>query len=244
MVVPPRGDAARPASASPRSRRRTRPRDRCAHLARERGCPGSTSSGVIVSPVARRQRSRSRATATIMTMPNAPSTGASSAGTSTIFTSCPSDSSSRPASFTARTQSGATRSPSRRARAQADAQAPRRRADFLAERADRRRRGVRIARSGARDRVEHERGVADRACEHVFVRERTPVLTEVGPERGAGTRRLQADDAAHRCGESDRAAHVVAVRDRDHARTRPRPRLPPLEPPGERVRSHGLCVAP
>ena len=69
-----------------------------------------------------------------------------------------------------------------------------------------------------------ERGVADRARQHELVRERSPVLAEVGSERRARAGGLQADDAAHRRGEPDRAAHVVAVRDGDHARTRPRPR--------------------
>ena len=87
------------------------------------------------------------------------------------------------------------------------------------------------------------RGVADRSRQHELVRERSPVLAELRPERGPRAGGLQADDAAHRRGEPDRPAHVVAVRDGDHP-GRDRGRDPPLDPPGERVRSHGLCVAP
>ena len=145
---------------------------------------------------------------------------------------------------TARTQSGCDASPSRRLRAESDAQPPGRRADLVAVRADRRRRGVRVAGRGARDRVEHRGGVADRPGEHELVRERAPVLAEVGSERGAGAGRLESDDAAHGRGEPDRAAHVVAVRDRAPARPRPRPPSRRSNRPVLRVRSHGLCVAP
>ena len=85
-----------------------------AHRRARKRLPGSTSSAVIATPVRSLQRARSRATATAMTMPNAPSTGSSSAGRSTRSTWCPSDSSRRPACARPRARSRArSRSPSR-----------------------------------------------------------------------------------------------------------------------------------
>ena len=74
--------------------------------------------------------------------------------------------------------------------------------------------------------------------------ERAPVLAEVRAERRPRPRRLQPDDAAHRRGEADRAAHVVAVRDRRRGRPRPRPRSRRSIRRCCDSRSHGLRVAP
>ena len=119
-----------------------------------------------------------------------------------------------------------------------------RRADLVDVRPPRRRRGVRIAGRRARDRVEHGRGVADRSRQHELVGERAPVLAEVGPEGGAGPRRLQPDDAAHR---SRGSGSIRPCRCRARpARARPRPRRP-IRHSTRRCcasSSHGLCVGP
>ena len=65
-----------------------------------------------------------------------------------------------------------------------------------------------------------------------------------GAERDAPARRLEADQAAAGGRDAHRAAAVVAVGERDHARRRPPPPTPPDEPPGVRSRSHGLRVGP
>ena len=107
-----------------------------------------------------------------------------------------------------------------------------------------RRRGVRVAGAGAGDRVEHRGGVADRAGQHELVRERSPVLAEVGSERRAGAGRLQADDPAH-------ATRGTGSSRPCRCRARPAPCPPRPRPPNRRSirrccasRSHGLCVAP
>ena len=104
--------------------------------------------------------------------------------------------------------------------------------------------GVRIAGRGPGGRVEHRRGVADGAGEHVLVGESGPQYSpKSGPRLLRARVGLRPDEPARARGDPDRAAHVVAVGDRDHPR-RDRRGRPPLEPPGEWSRFHGLRVGP
>ena len=161
--------------------------------------------------------------ATDITIPNAPSMGSSSAGRSTASTWCPSDSSSRPASVDRplRTRDVIARRRGGGCAGRSGAgPAARRLLPGTDERAAAR---CTDRRARAGDRVEDGRGVAHRARQHVLVGERAPVLAEVGAEGRAGTGRLQPHEAAHRSREANRAAHVVAVRDRAPSRPRPPP---------------------
>ena len=83
--------------------------------------------------------------------------------------------------------------------------------------ARRRRRGVRIARHRPVGDVEQRRGVAHRAGDDELGREAVPALAGGGAERVAAARRLEADEAAVRGGDADRAAAVAGVRRRHDA---------------------------
>src|SRR6266542_2669470 len=77
--------------------------------------------------------------------------------------------------------------------------------------------GVTLWPRSSSSRVEDRRGVAHAPSEHVLVRERAPELAEVGAERRPAPRRLETDEPACARGNADRATHVVAVRDGNHA---------------------------
>ena len=96
-------------------------------------------------------------------------------------------------------------------------------------------------RIGLGDRVEHRGAVGDGARDDPLHDRPEPALRKARHATATG---LEADQPAVGGGDPDRAAAVVGVSDREHAR-RPRPRAaPPLEPPGERVGSQGLRVMP
>ena len=61
---------------------------------------------------------------------------------------------------------------------------------------------------------------------------------------GCGRTCLQADEPGEAGRDPDRSAAVAAGRERDDARRRPRPPLPPDDPPGVRPCCHGLWVVP
>ena len=106
--------------------------------------------------------------------------------------------------------------PARRGRAQADPQRMRRQHRGLGERRVRQRRAERRRRPVTGQQVERERGVEHRAGEHAVDAEALEG-GQLRPERDPEPGRLEPDDAAARRGDADRAAGVVAVRDRDQA---------------------------
>ena len=175
-------------------------------------------------------------------MPNAWSIGTSNAGISVGVTVWPSSSSSRAAPSTAATQSACAARPSRRR-----VRNPIRKRPTGAPTSSTYGRAGGGAVYGSPGPMpatasSTRRGVAHGARQHELVGQRAPVLAEVGPERRAGARRLQPDDAAHRRGEADRAAHVVAVRDR-HEPGRDRRRRPAARAAGAARRGPTDCAS-
>ena len=101
----------------------------------------------------------------------------------------------------------------------------------------------------SRRRARSRRGRRAAAAVSATVRVSTPSIAEevspdLGRQRDPPALGLEADQAAAGGRDAGRAAAVVAVRDRDHARPRPPPRSRRDEPPGVRSRSHGLRVGP
>ena len=206
----PRSARGRPRPA-PRSAARRRRRST---VAAERASPSWSS--VAAWPAAQRVRNASsRSSAS----PSAGSTGELSS------TAWPSDSSSFAAASTAATHSGSTSSPGDRRVGQR-----RRCAACPARRRAPRRRGA-AAPARRRGRPAPAPWTASRiAAVSRTERETTssavsPDMTSPtsGPSRDPLAGRLQADEAAVAGRDPDRAAAVVGVRDRDHARRRPRP---------------------
>ena len=100
----------------------------------------------------------------------------------------------------------------------------------------------RVARVAALEDAQHERGVRHVARQRAALVERRGERDHPVARDGA-VGGLHADDAAQRRGLADRAARVRADRPgRVPAATAAA--LPPLEPPGTRVRSQGFCTGP
>ena len=131
-------------------------------------------------------------------------------------TSCPSAASSPAAWWAAATHSGSTSSPPgavvhSRIRSGCGGCS-----DGVRERGPRQRRAERCRGPVAGQQVERERGVVHRAGEHAVDAEGLEG-GQLGPERDAEAGRLEPDDAAAGGRDPDRAAGVVAVRERDQA---------------------------
>ena len=94
---------------------------------------------------------------------------------------------------------------------QTDTQPPGVAPDLLGKRTVRRRRVIWVAGHRPADRIEDAGGVAHRDRQRAFGRQAVPRFTDHGAERDAPAARLQADDAALRGGDADRAAAVAGV---------------------------------
>ena len=140
--------------------------------------------------------------------------GAGSAGASST-TSCPSSRSSAAAECRPCTTSGSASTSSALASVIAIRSLPGVAAHRERVGLGRPRRPGRVARLVARQHVEQQRGLGDRAREHA-VRDEERVA-QVGPARDAPAAGLEADEPAAGGRDPQRAAAVVAVRDRDEA---------------------------
>ena len=72
--------------------------------------------------------------------------------------------------------------------------------------------------------VEERRAVPHRAADHMPGDQPVPPLTLIGAQRRTTARRLEPEQPASRCGDTDAAATVPSVRDRDDARRHGSPR--------------------
>ena len=104
------------------------------------------------------------------------------------------------------------------AREHPDPQPPRIAPELVAIRSPRRRRGSGITRGVAVHAIENVRQIPNGASNHELGDATAPRFSDIGTERDASTRGLEADDATRAGRISDRSTTVAGMSERDHAR--------------------------